>query len=134
AGDIGVVGWLDGSLYYGNLWADTGYVPPVNAADHATRFYARHDANYQYFLIRCEDDDLHHEYGVAENWRNDCVEFFVDPGHLRSSTRMWDAATTSPFELIIDVANQQNVYMTTATYRLQILNGITSATTTDATG
>jgi len=133
-GDIGQVGWLGGTLYYGQLCGEGGYVLPADATDHTVRFYSRHDPNYQYFLIRCDDDDIQHPFGVGENWRNDCVEFFVDPGHHGSSTPMWDVPTTSEFELVIDVINQQNVYMTTSEYRTQILSGVTSATSEDATG
>jgi hypothetical protein len=140
-GDIGQVGWLGGTLYYGQLCTETGYVLPVNATDHTVRFYSRHDPNYQYFLIRCDDDDIQHPFGVDQNWRNDCVEFFVDPGHYGSTTPMWDHPTTSEFELVIDVISQQNVYMTnspdnppTSGYGKQVLDGVTSATSVDATG
>src|SRR5262249_3831461 len=42
--------------------------------------------------------------------------------------------STTQFQLVIDAANQKNVYSTTAGYATQLLNGITSAVTVDATG
>ncbi len=133
-GDIGQVGWLSGTMYYGNLCPEPGFTLPTDATDHTVRFYSRHDANYQYFLIRSDDDDIQCPYEVEENWRNDCAEFFIDPGHYGDATPMWDYETTSEFQLVVDACNQVNVYMTTAAYRTQILSGITSAVAVDGSG
>ncbi len=133
-GDIGLVGWLDGSLYYGENYVETGFFLPTSAADHAVRFHSRHDATYQYFLFRLDDSSIGHPYGVGENYRNDCVEFFVDPANADSPVRMWDMINDSTFELVIDVLNQKNVYMTPSGYRTQLLAGVTSAVSIDATG
>jgi len=133
-GDIGQVGWLGGVMYYGNLCPEPGYTLPDDAGDHTARFYSRHDSDYQYLLIRMDDDEVQCPFGVAENWRNDCAELFIDPGHFGDTTPMWAQETESEFQVVVDACNQVNVYMTTAEYRTQLLNGITSAVTVDATG
>jgi hypothetical protein len=133
-GDIGQVGWLGGVMYYGNLVPEPGYTLPTNANDHTVRFYSRHDEAHQYFLIRSEDDDVQCPYGAAENWRNDCAELFIDPGHFGDTTPMWGQESDSEFQLVVDACNQVNVYMTTAAYRAQLLGGITSAVTVDGNG
>lgn len=136
-GDIGAVGWIDGTFYAGAIsdrveWGYT-YTPPANETDHAVRFYSRHDAAYQYFLVRFDDDIIWTTKGY--NFENDCAEFFIDPGRHRSTDEMWGSLTDSgPFELVIDAKNERSVAETSSTYRSRILAGVTSAVSVDATG
>ncbi len=134
AGDIGLVGFLDGILYYGENYLSTGFELPTDAADHTAWMYVRHDADYQYFLFRLDDEEILTPTPIGDNYRNDCVEFFVDPANADSTIPMWNTTNDSVFELVIDAANQVNVYMTPSSYRTQLLAGVTSAVTTDATG
>ena len=70
---------------------------------------------------------------MGSNWANDCVEFYIDPGNDGGASPM-SGSSTSDVQLVIDVANQKNVYMCTSGYASQVLAGVTSAVTTDATG
>ncbi len=131
SGDIAFVGYDSGSVYRGGFCP--GFVMPESAADHSVRVYSMHDASYQYFLARLEDDDLQSPNGVGANWANDCIEFYLDPGNDGGSSPL-GGSEASDFQLVIDVANQQNVYHATAPYAAQILGGVTSVVTTDGTG
>jgi len=131
AGDIAFVGHDGGSVHRGGFCPDT--VMPTGAADHNVHVYAMHDASYQYFFVEFEDDDLQSPNGTGMNWANDCIEFYVNPAHDAGASPL-GGAETSNFQLVIDVANQQNVYHATAGYAAQILGGVTSAVATSATG
>ncbi len=128
AGDYGIVGF-DGGIIYRGQYAG---VLPTSAADHTAKIYSRHDATYQYFLLRLDDSNIQTQNPVGSNWANDCVEFYIDPSNNGGSTTM--SNSTSDIQLVIDAANQRNVYMCTSGYTTQVLNGVTSAVTTDGTG
>ncbi len=130
AGDIALVGYDSGTLYYSGYY--TGAVLPVNAADHTAKVYTRHDANYLYFLVRNEDSDIRYPNPVGMNWANDCVEFYIDPANSHSSVAMNNSS--SNVQLVIDANNQVNVYVCTTAYSNQVLSGVASAVTRDATG
>jgi hypothetical protein len=130
-GDIALVGFDGSTLYYGDI--ASGTVEPTSASDHTAKVYIRHDSTYLYFLARCDDDDIQTSSGtVGDNWKNDCVEIYIDPSHNHGSSAMSDS--TSDIQLDIDAANRQNVYMCTNGYTTQVLNGVTSAVSTDANG
>ena len=129
-GDIALTGYDGSILYYAGYW--TGGVLPTSAADHTAKVYSRHDATYAYFLVRCDDSDMRYSYPTSANWANDCVEFYIDPGHDHGSTSM--SISTSDVQLVIDANNQKNVYMTTSGYASQVLSGVTSAVVRDGTG
>jgi hypothetical protein len=130
-GDIAVTGYVSGTLYYASKASES--VEPTSASDHTAKVYGRHDSTYQYFLVRCDDDDIQTDEGTqGDNWKNDCVEFYIDPSHNHGSTAM--SNSTSDIQLVIDAANRQNVYMCTSSYATQVLNGVTSAVSTDASG
>jgi hypothetical protein len=128
SGDTALVGFDGSACYYGSY---TG-VLPTNAADHTAKIYSRNDASYLYFLVRCDDDDMRYGSPTSSNWANDCVEFYIDPGHDRGGTAM--SSSTSDIQLVIDANNQKSVYMTTTGYATQILDGVTSAVVRDGTG
>ncbi|MDO8683191.1 MAG: sugar-binding protein, partial [Armatimonadota bacterium] len=130
-GDTGIVG-RDGPVNYcgGHM---TGYQwGPLDAADHSAKIYSRHDQNYLYFLVRIDDNDMRFSNPASANWNNDCVEFYIDPGHDHGSTPI--SASTSDAQIVIDANNQMNVYETTSEYATQILGGVTSAVVRDSTG
>ncbi|MHC4674324.1 MAG: apiosidase-like domain-containing protein [Planctomycetota bacterium] len=130
-GDIALVGYDGGQLYYAGY--ATGNTLPTSGSDHTAKVYSRHDTSYLYYLIRCDDDDIQTDEGTqGDNWRNDCVEFYIDPSHDGGASPM--SSSTSDIQLVIDAANRQNVYVTTSGYRTQILNGVTSVVTTDGAG
>lgn len=134
SGDVAVIGFggFQGwSCYAGGHWTG-GQFPPADPTDHATRVYARHDAGYLYFLVRLDDTDRRTPNPVSSNWANDCVEFYIDPGNTGGASPL--SNSTSSVQLDIDAVNQKNVYSTTAGYAAQILSGVTSGVTTDATG
>jgi hypothetical protein len=130
AGDVALVGFDGGTLY----WAGraTGFGLPRNPADHTAQVYGLHDASYLYFLARLDDDQIQTRHGTDTNWANDCVEIYIDPSHDGGSFPMDHSA--SDIQLVIDVANRKNVYMTGAEYKTQVLDGVISAVTTDSTG
>ena len=130
AGDVALVGFDGGTLY----WAGraTGFGLPGNSADHTAWVYGRHDTSYLYFLVRLDDDQIQTQHGTDMNWANDCMELYIDPSGDGGSSSMTNS--TSDIQLVIDAANQKNVYMTHDTYRDQILNGVTSAVWHDTTG
>jgi hypothetical protein len=66
------------------------------------------------------------------NWANDCVEFYIDPGDDGGFGPM--SNSTSDIQLVVDANNQKNVYMTTSAYKAQVLAGVTSAVSLDASG
>ena len=130
-GDIALIGFdSDGRLY------KAGYATPLslpeNASDHTATVYGRHDAFYLYFLVRLTDQDLQTPFGAEMNWANDAVEFYIDPGADGGSSPMQNS--TSDVQLVIDAANQKNVYMTTAAYRQRVLDGVVSAVSRDGSG
>src|SRR6185503_1116740 len=84
------------------------------------------------FLARLDDNQLQTQNGLAMNWANDCIEVYIDPTNDGGSTAMNNSV--SDIQLVIDPINQTNVYMCTAGYTTQALNGVTSAVTTDGTG
>jgi len=129
-GDTALVGYDGGTLYYSGYY--TGATLPVNAADHTAKVYGRHDADYLYFLARLDDADIRFPNPVGMNWANDCVEFYIDPGFARGATPLNNSS--SDIQLVIDANNQKNVYACTAAYTSQVLNGVDSAVTRDATG
>ncbi len=132
SGDKAFVGYdaATGLIYRGGF--DTTVVLPTSAADHSATIYSRHDATYQYFLVRVEDSDMRWPNGVDMNWANDCVEFYIDPAHDGGASAM--SNSTSDIQLVVDAANQKNVYMCTSAYRTQVLAGVTSAVVRDGTG
>jgi hypothetical protein len=129
-GDIALVGYDSSTLYYAGY--STNLTLPTSATDHTAKVYSRHNSTYQYFLVRCDDNDIETQNPTGTNWANDSVEFYIDPGNNAGASKMSDS--TSDIQLVIDAANQQNVYMTTSTYKTQILNGVTSSVSTDANG
>ncbi|MHC4799312.1 MAG: DUF6298 domain-containing protein, partial [Planctomycetota bacterium] len=130
-GDIALTGYDGGTLYYASKASES--VEPTSASDHTAKVYSRHDSTYQYFLVRCDDDDIQTDEGTqGDNWKNDCVEFYIDPSHNHGSSAM--SNSTSDIQLVIDAANRKNVYMCTSGYATQVLNGVTSAVSTDASG
>ncbi len=129
-GDIALVGFDGGTLYYGGR--ATHLALPTGAADHTARVYSRHDATYLYFLVQVDDDDIQVSHGTGLNWANDSVEFYIDPSGDGGSTSLNNS--TSDIQLVIDAANQRNVYMTTSAYKARILSGVRSAVSTVATG
>jgi len=131
-GDTALVGWHMGALYYGDICTEPGFQPPADASDHTALVYSRHDATHQYFLVRIDDDVVMSPFDESQNWRNDCVELFVDPGHHGDAAPA--PPTTSEFQLVIDSENRQNVYITTSDYRSAILEGVSSAVSEDGTG
>ncbi len=134
AGDIAVIGFggfENWTCFTGGHWTG-GQFPPAGPADHAARIYARHDADYVYFLARVDDSDRRTPNGVASNWANDCIEFYIDPANDGGATPL--SNSTSDVQLVIDAADQKNVYAATAGYAAQVLAGVTSAVTTDAAG
>ena len=131
-GDIGIVGYdANGVCYAGGHWTG-GQFAPANAADHAAKIYSRHDASYLYFLVRCSDSDIRTSNPVGSNSSNDCVEFHIDPSHNGGAIPI--SGSTSDARLVIDAANQKNVYLTTPAYASQILGGVTSAVSRDSSG
>jgi hypothetical protein len=130
SGDIALVGYDARVLYYSGYY--TGATLPVNAADHTARVYSRHDANYLYFLVRNDDNDVRFPNPLTMNWANDCVEFYIDPSAARGSIPINNS--TSNVQLVIDANNQKNVYVCTPAYSNQVLSGVTSAVTRDASG
>ncbi|MDO8684173.1 MAG: sugar-binding protein, partial [Armatimonadota bacterium] len=133
-GDYALVGFDGATLYYGGYW--TTAVLPTNAADHTAKIYSRHNATYQYFLIRCDDNNMNYAQPASANWANDCLEFYIDPGHDHGSTALFHpgGTSTSDLQLVIDANNQKNVYCTTSGYATQVLAGVTSAVVRDGTG
>ncbi|MDO8683539.1 MAG: sugar-binding protein [Armatimonadota bacterium] len=129
-GDIALVGYDAGNIYYAGY--NTTLALPTNAADHTAKVYSRHDATYQYFLVRCDDNDMRYSNPTSANWSNDCIEFYIDPGHDHGATAL--SNSSSDIQLVIDANNQKNVYMCTSGYATQILNGVTSAVVRDGTG
>ena len=130
AGDIALVGYHLGTLYYGGRATKVSL--PTSASDHTARVYSRHDGTYLYFLVQVNDDDLQAPHGAGANWANDSVEFYIDPSGNGGTSPL--ANSTSDIQLVIDVVNQQNVYKTTSAYRTQILSGVRSAVSVVATG
>src|SRR6185436_6884585 len=92
----------------------------------------RQNSTYLYFLVRVDDNQIQTQNPVGSNWLNDCVELYIDPSNDGGSTTM--SNSTSDIQLVIDAANQKNVYMCTSGYTTQVLAGVTSAVTTDGTG
>jgi hypothetical protein len=130
-GDIALTGYDSSTLYYASKATES--VEPTSASDHTAKVYSRHNSAYQYFLVRCDDDDIQTDEGTqGDNWKNDCVEIYIDPSHNHGSSSM--SNSTSDIQLVIDAANRQNVYMCTSGYKTQVLNGVTSAVSTDANG
>ena len=129
-GDYAVVGNDAGTVYYGGT--NTGFVLPTSPADHLAKVYSRQDSSNIYFLVRCDDSDMRYNNPTGSNWANDCIEFYIDPGHVHGTTAI--SNSTSHIQLDIDANNQANVYMTTSAYATQVLNGVTSAVVRDATG
>ncbi|MHC4795251.1 MAG: sugar-binding protein [Planctomycetota bacterium] len=128
---IGYNGYQNWTCYKGGHYTD-GQFPPENAADHAAQVYAQDDAGFLYFLLRMEDSDIRTPNGTDTNWANDCVEFYIDPGNDGGANPL--SNSNSDIQLVIDAANRKNVYMTTSGYKTQVLNGVISATSTDANG
>ncbi|MDO8589494.1 MAG: sugar-binding protein [Armatimonadota bacterium] len=128
AGDIALTGYDLGLLHY----ASYAGVLPTSATDHTAKVYTSHDSTYEYFLVRCDDDDMRYSAPTSSNWANDCVEFYMDPANSGGSTAI--SNSTSDIQLVIDANNQKNVYMTTSGYATQILNGVTSGVQRDSTG
>jgi hypothetical protein len=120
-GDMALVGYHNGAGYYGN--ACPGTTPPASTADFRARVWSRHDDTYLYFLARMDDDNIKTEFPQSQNWANDCIEIYIDPGHDHGTAM--NAA--SDIQLVIDAANQMNVYGPTGTYYTNLMNGISSA-------
>jgi hypothetical protein len=88
--------------------------------------------SYLYFLARCDDSEVRFNYGTAENWKNDCVEIYIDPDRDGGSSPMNNS--TSDIQLVIDANNRKNVYMCVDPYKAQVLAGVTTAVARDAAG
>ena len=130
AGDVALIGYDGGTLYVSGY--ATSLALPESASDHTARVYARHDAESLYFLARVDDDDMRAPHGLGMNWANDCVEIHIDPGADGGADRM--QSSTSDIHLVIDVANQANVYVTESGYRDRVLGAFVSAVTSDSNG
>lgn len=130
SGDIALVGYDGGNLYYSGYY--NGSALPTNAADHTARVYSRHDTVYQYYLVRCDDNDIRYPDPVDSNWQNDCVEFYIDPSNNGGGEAL--SSSMSDAQLVIDANNQRNVYCCPEPYRTQVLNGVNSAVVRDASG
>jgi hypothetical protein len=130
-GDLALIGFdTDGRLYKGGY--ATSLSLPVDGRDHTATVYGRHDAARLYFLVRLADEDIQLPFGAEMNWANDAVEIYIDPGADGGASPMGNSL--SDIQLVIDAANQKNVYMTTAAYREQILSGVMSAVSRDGSG
>ena len=129
-GDTALVGYDGGTCYYGGYW--TNQTLPTSASDHTAKVYSRADSTYVYFLVRCDDSQLNYSQPTSANWANDCIEIYIDPSHNHGSSPI--SNSTSDVQLVIDANNQKNVYMTTSSYKTQVLNGVTSAVSRDGTG
>ena len=129
-GDTALVGYHLGQLFVSGF--ATHFSLPGIRTDHTARAYGRHDAGNIYLLIRLDDEDVQTPYAVEMNWANDCVEIYIDP-ESDGGTRPL-ASSSSDVQLVIDAANQRNVYVTTAEYRERVLAGVRSATSRDASG
>jgi hypothetical protein len=127
-GDYAIVGYDNGVCYRGSYVGTL----PLDAADHTGKVYSRHDQQYLYFLVRCDDSDIQYPEAASVNWANDCVEFYIDPSNDHGSSTM--SNSTSDVQLVIDANNQKNVYMATSGYATQVLNGVTSAVVRDSSG
>ena len=129
-GDIALVGWddTDTNLYYAGAFdPGGGPVLPVNKADHQAKVYARDNATTQYFLVYITDSQVNAADEAA--WANDCIEFYIDPQDNGNPTD-WESDT----QLVIDAANQAQVWMSSAGYAAQIEAGVSSAVTLTAGG
>ncbi|MDO8585409.1 MAG: sugar-binding protein [Armatimonadota bacterium] len=129
-GDMGIVGFDGGTVYYGGRW--TGGVLPTSPTDHTARIYSRHDTNNVYLLMRVDDSDMQYSSPVDSNWNNDCVEIYIDPSHDHGSSPM--SSSTSDIQFVIDANGQKNIYACTDTYKTQILAGLTSVVLRDSSG
>ncbi len=133
-GNVGIVGfngYENWTCYAGGHLTGRQF-PPGDPADHAVQFYSLHDANYVYFLFRTNDSDRRTPNPVSGNATNDSVAIYIDPGNAGGISPL--ANSTSAVQLVIDAANQKNVYGCTSGYATQVLNGVTSAVATDAAG
>ncbi len=130
AGNVAIVGFDAGALYKAGF--ATHLSLPATAADHTATVYGRHDAGNLYFLVRLSDQDIQTPMGADANWANDAVEIYFDPGSDGGSNAI--SNSTSDVQIVIDAANRKNVYATTSAYRLQVLDGVASAVSRDATG
>ena len=133
-GDIAVLGWDDAetTVHYGSRW--TGNVLPENRQDYAVKFYARHNETHQYFLVDIIDDEINTDDPEGAAWANDSVEFFIDPSNDRGGTAGGDPAWESDVQLVIDAANNVQVWNSPPDYEAKIEAGVKSAVTTTATG
>ena len=129
-GDHALVGYDEDGLHVAGY--ATRLVLPASASDHTVRAYAQHDSSSLFFLFRLEDDDVRTPFDQSMNWANDAVEIYLDPGSDRGAAPM--DASTSDVQIVIDAANEKNVYVTTSAYRDRVLAGITSAVSVDGTG
>jgi hypothetical protein len=130
-GDVALVGFdTDGILYKAGF--ATPLSLPADASDHTATVYGRHDVANLYLLVRLFDQDVQAPFAAGKNWANDAVEFFLDPGPDGGAAAMRDS--TSDAQVVVDAANQKNVYMTTSTYRRRVLDGVTSAVSRDSAG
>ena len=127
-GDYAIVGY-DGATYYAGRCDLT---TPTSATDFTAKVYSRHDSQYQYFLVRCDDSQMNYANPTSANWANDCIELYIDPGHDHGSSSINNS--TSDLQLVIDCNNQKNVYMVTGGYTSQVLAGVTSSVVRDGTG
>jgi hypothetical protein len=127
AGDYALIGYSGGTCYSGGHYTN-GQYPPTNRADHTARVWSRHDDVYQCFLVRVDDSDLQTGNPLSSNWANDCVEFYIDPVNAGGASPL--SNSTSAIQLVIDAANQKNLYMCTSGYASTVLAGVTSAVTT----
>jgi hypothetical protein len=126
-GDIARLGWdeQDENLFYAGKW--TGAALPEDRTDHAVKVYARDNATHQYFLVEITDDEIN--MGDPDAWANDCVEFYFDPGN-DGDPEDWN----SDAQLVIDVDNQVQVWMSPTGYARQVEAGVNSAITMTETG
>jgi hypothetical protein len=131
-GDIAVLGWDEAgtTVHYGSKW--TGNVLPENRADNAVKFYARHNETHQYFLVDIIDDEINTDDEAA--WANDSVEFYFDPTNDRGGSAGGDPPWESDVQLVIDAANNVQVWNSPVDYETKIEAGVQSAITTTATG
>lgn len=130
SGDFARVGYDGGTLY--TAGHATHLSLPESAADHTASVYSRHSATHLYFLVRLEDNDVQTPFAADTNWANDCVEIYLDPSGNGGANPM--SGSASDVQLVIDAANQRNVYMTTSAYRTTVLNGVASAVARNASG
>lgn len=153
-GDIAFTGWDDtnenllyGSRADGRAFPENpdGTIPTgidsvaTGVIDLSATIYARHNATHQYFLAVVEDDEIttvnaqqpDNPAGGPDGpaWRNDSVEFFIDPDGSGGARDV-----ESDVQLVIDAGGQVQVWDSSPAYEAQIEAGVEANVTITDTG